>query len=171
MNRRTSYSLSVAAVALSLCVAAVCGVTTVRTITAARLDAPGQTFTYYLQGNFITTGRDVLRGDEETASRTPETTWHKDPIFVAAVMSGNLLPAVKGNAEVKEAPITFNRRPGLARFTATWRAEYGILEQRGRTATVQVSIGGEPTYRITLERPFGSWWYPTHVTALTTIAP
>jgi hypothetical protein len=167
MNRRTSkVFFSVAPLLFCMGVAAVCGVTTMRSL-SGRNDLPEQTFTYYMKGNLVTVGRNVLRSEEDLGIRYRQNAWHRDPVSVAVVMTENLLPATAKGEEITESSFVFNQQIALTRTATKWHADYTVLERRGGRTTIQLAINDEPSYRITLDRPFlMGWWYATSVKSM-----
>jgi hypothetical protein len=124
---------------------------------------PAATFTYYDNGAFKTESRSKLKASEEEAKQGGHMPWRRDAASVASVMTADLLPPAAPGEKAASGTTDADGKTAVLVVAPSWRAEYLEAEERADRAVIDLRVNGEPSYRLTLARPFGYWWYVTGV--------
>jgi len=104
-----------------------------------------------------------IQADEQEMSAGGHMPWRKEPAWVAAVYTADLLGSVCSGCEAT-GEVDTKGHTTMVLGAQGWKAEYSVAVQTDGHAEVVLQFNGAARYRITLKRPFDYSWYVTSVT-------
>jgi hypothetical protein len=133
-------------------------------------------FTYF-DIYFITRPRQQVQQDERQKIRQEKSHvaqrgaigmlyQRRDALQVAQMTGRSLLPTFQVGEREEIIPSSSGGIKELHVITRGWNVNYRQISLVDNRAQVVVIVNGHPWYQLTLERPFGEWWYVTGIAAL-----
>ncbi len=120
------------------------------------------TFRYYEGGKWQVSSQKELISREEYGVKGGHQPWRNQPAQIARVEAMDFLPEELRQGEVAQEEHlerVGEQEPAIVLRKGNAAAEYFVLQQLDKAASVRLVVDGKEKAVFILEKPFGNWWY------------